>query len=1065
MPEYMLQNVDFDEAKQSQLPLVEMLINLGYKYISRSEAMVQRNDDTSRFLLGDIARSSLMQINGYDYNGTMMKFSELDVAKVVDELENTRLEGLIDTSKDIFHTIMPKLGGKTVEVYNDGRYESRSFCFIDFEHPENNEYHVTVEYKVTCRETIRCDIVCFVNGIPIVIIENKKSSVAIDKAISQLRRYQKPEFCPKLFIYPQLLIATNSSEFLYGTTGTPAKFFASWREREIDEAQLDEQIHSIIAKPIDENVYRQILTDLNGYTNGRTQMLQRNIKPQDRGAYNVLRPERLLDIAKNFVFYDGMYKKIARYQQYFAIHKMLTRVKEYETSDSGSQKRRGGVVWHTQGSGKSLTMVMFVRALIEDPQIINPRVIIVTDRKDLDRQIKNTFKNAGLKKKVKQATSGEDLLKLIREKDSAVITTLVHKFKSASNNNRADFSDPDENIFVLVDEAHRTQGGEANLEMLRTIPNACYIAFTGTPLLKDEKTRNKFGEFIDQYTIDDALVDKIVLPLIYEGRYVPLYQDEEQINRRADRVSEDLSNKQRYILQKQVERKVLAENPDRIVEICHDVQKHYTSRFQGTGLKAQLVAPSKFAALEMKKFFDDQGKIQSALVISDENGEIPEDDEHRQEISAFLKDIKANYISLQKYEESVIEDFINNPSGVEILIVVDKLLTGFDAPCNTVLYLARELKDHNLLQAIARVNRLYENPDFPKTCGFIIDYSENAQNIHTAMQLFGNYDTNDVEHTLIDVNEKIQELQQKYGQLSDVFNGINRDDQTLLDFLGDDPTRIQFGDRVNDFIKVFSECLSLREFSEKFDRKTLDLYKNEVKKFQNLKKSAALRYGDQVDLRKYQLELVQILDDNIKAGAAEILTDEIEITDRTKLNQAIENLGSDKSKAEAIAAQTERRITERREQDKVLYDRFSDRIKEILQSMHDKKMADIEALKQLRLIDEEVEQKKDSDLPELVKSKIGADILYRNLKKSLINLPSEIYEPSILELTDIVLHSATVDWWRNFEAKRRMRAQIDDYLYDVLKIQRGVDLDYEQIEKLIETIMALAENNHSVFCE
>lgn len=1065
MPDYMLQNVDFDEAKQSQLPLVEMLVNLGYKYMSRSEAMAQRNDDTSRFLLGDVARSSLMRINGYDNDGMAIKFSELDVAKVVDELENTRLEGLIDTSKDIFHTIMLKIGGKTIEVYNDGRYESRSFRFIDFEHPENNDYHVTVEYKVTGKETIRCDVVCFVNGMPMAIIENKKSSVAIDKAISQLRRYQKPEFCPKLFIYSQLLIATNSSEFLYGTTGTPAKFFASWRERDVDESGLDGKIREIIAKPINADHYSQILQDLNGYTLGRIQMLQRDIKPQDRGAYNILRPDRLLDIAKNFVFYDGVYKKVARYQQYFAIHKMLNRVKEHEYSESGLRKRRGGVVWHTQGSGKSLTMVIFVRALIEDPQIINPRIIIVTDRKDLDRQIKNTFKNAGLKKKVRQATSGEDLLKLIHEKDSAVVTTLVHKFKSASNNIRNDFSDSDENIFVLIDEAHRTQGGEANLEMLRTIPNACYIAFTGTPLLKNEKTRNKFGDFIDQYTIDDALADKIVLPLIYEGRYVPLYQDEEQINRRADRVSEDLTNKQKYILQKQVERKVLAENPDRIAEICHDVQKHFVSRFQGTGLKAQLVAPSKFAALMMKKFFEVQGKIQSALVISDENGEIPEGDEHRQEIAAYLKDIKNNYSNLQKYEESVIEDFINNPDGVEILIVVDKLLTGFDAPCNTVLYLARELKDHNLLQAIARVNRLYENPDFPKTCGFIIDYSENAQNIHTAMQLFGNYDTGDVEHTLIDVNEKIQELQQKYGQLSDVFNGVARDDQALLDFLGADPIRIQFGDRVNDFIKVFSECLSLREFSEKFDRKTLDLYKNEVKKFLNLKKSAALRYGDQVDLRRYQLELVRILDDNIKAGVAEVLTDEIEITDRAKLNKAIEELGSDKSKAEAIAAQTERRITERREQDQVLYDRFSDRIKEILQTMHDKKMADIEALKQLRLIDEEVEQKKDSDLPDSIKVKVGADILYRNLKQLLVIGNSETYGTSILELTDIVTQSATVDWWRNFEAKRRMRTRIDDYLYDVVKIQHGIDLNYEQIEKLIETIMTLAENNHSVFSE
>ena len=1064
MPEYMLKNVDFDEAKQSQLPLVELLINLGYTYVSRAEALKRRNDDTTRFLLGDTARAALMRLNSYEYNGQQVNFSELEVAKVVDELENTRLEGLLDTSKDIFHTIMPKIGGKTIEVYHDGRYESKSFRFIDFEDIKNNDFQVTVEYKVTGKETIRCDVVCFVNGIPFAIIENKKSSVNVDKAIAQLRRYQTPEYAPKLFIYPQLLVASNTNEFLYGTTGTPAKFYASWRERDESQDQQDSSINTVIGKQIEVSDYEQLLKDLNGYTNGRTQLLHRTISAQDRGAYSILRPERLLDVAKNFVFYDGMQKKVARYQQYFAIHKMIKRIGERETTSNGQPKRRGGVVWHTQGSGKSLTMVLFVRALIEDPSVINPRVIIVTDRKDLDRQIKNTFKNAGLKKKVHQAASGEDLLKLIRSKDSAVITTLVHKFQSAGNK-RADFTDTDENVFVLVDEAHRTQGGEANLEMLRTIPNACYIAFTGTPLLKNEKTRNKFGDFIDQYTIDDALTDKIVLPLIYEGRYVPLYQDEQQIDRRADRVSEDLSAKQRYALHKSMQRKAMAENPDGITEICHDIQKHYTARFQGKGLKAQIVAPSKFAALQMKKFFDLQGKIQAALVISDENGEIPEDDERKQEIAEYTKEIKANYTNLQKYEESVIEDFTGNPAGVEILIVVDKLLTGFDAPCNTVLYLARELKDHNLLQAIARVNRLYENPDFPKTSGFIIDYSENAQNIHTAMQLFGNYDVDDVKHALIDVSEKIQELEQTYGQLSDIFNGVPRDDQALIEHLRDDPTRTQFGDRVNQFITVFGECLSLKEFAEKFDDNTLNLYKNEVKKFQNLKKSAALQYGDHVDLRKYELELRQILDENIKAGSAQVLTEEIEITDRSKLNEAIESLGSDKSKAEAIAAQTERRISERREQDEALYDRFSKRIKEILQAMHDKKMADIEALKQLRLIDDEVEQKKDSDLPQAIATRPGADILYRNLRDLLPIKKRDEYEATILGLDAVVKQSATVDWWRSFETKRQMRSRLDDYLYDEVKVRLGVDVTYDQIERLIETILTLAENNHTIFSE
>lgn len=1057
-----LSNVDFDEAKQSQLPLVELLVNMGYIYLSREEALTQRGGDTSKFILHDIARQSLMSINSYETSGQELKFSEADVAGVVEELESIRLEGLIDTSKEISHMIMPKIGGKTIEVFADGRRESRSFRYIDFsDGGKNNQFHVTVEYKVTGKETIRCDVVCFVNGIPLAVIENKKSGVDIQKAIAQLARYQSPEHVPKLFTYAQLLVAANGANWLYGTTGTPAKFYANWREKDISDDELRAKVSNVIAKPIDTKVYAQLLKDLNGYTHGREQLLERHISEQDIGAYSMLRPERLLGIAKNYVFYDGPIKKVARYQQYFAIHKMLRRIHERDGS-----KRRGGIVWHTQGSGKSLTMVMFIRALVEDPGIENPRVVVVTDRKDLDRQIRDTLRNAGLKKKIIQAQSGQHLLQMIKDKESGVITTLVQKFGAAANAIKK-FTDDDPNIFVLVDEAHRSHGRasksvavNASEEMKKVIPNASFIAFTGTPLLKDEKSQHTWGNFIDKYTIDDALQDKIVLPLIYEGRYIPLHDDAVQIDRRYDRVSEDLTNKQKYILQKRVEKKVVTENPDRIREICYDVQKHYTERFQGTGLKAQLVAPSKYAALVMQKFFEREGKIQTALVVSDENGEIPEDNENRQEVADFLKQVKANHQSLQKYEEAVIESFTHSPEGIEIVIVVDKLLTGFDAPRNTVLYLAKELKDHNLLQAIARVNRLFdnENPVAAKTSGFIIDYSENAVNIHTAMELFGNYEPGDVESTLIDVDQKVRELEAKYGELTKLFEGVPADSTAMIERLRDDPTRVTFNDTMNQFLDVFAECLSLESFADKFGEDDIRKLKMDAKKFQELKKSAALQFGDQVDLHKYQLELVKILDENIRAGEAEVLTGEIEITNRDKLNEAIEELGSDTSKAEAIAAQTERRITERRNQDEALYDRFSKRIKEILEAMRAKKMADVEALKQLRLLDEEVEQKKDSDLPETIKSEKGADIMHRNLKDLLFEISGDNYNQATLALTRIVNQNATVDWWRTYETKRQMRSKLDDYLYEDLGIT-----DYERIDKVIDAAMNLAENNHHIY--
>jgi len=1055
----MLENINFDEARQSQLAFAEVLINMGYTYLSSDELMRERSGDNSYYLLKNIAVASLAKINKYEHAGVDYEFAEKDIVDAVSELENLEFKGLIDTSKEIYNTVMPLKGGKTISVFHDGKYESKSFRFIDFEHPENNSFHVAVEVEVSAKTgTRRPDIVCYVNGIPFVVIENKKSSVEVSEAINQMVRNQGADYSPRFFVYPQLLIGTNGKDLRYGTTGTPAEFYASWREKEVSLEELDEKAKSYISKPIDSNIYKQLCADLNGATIGHVQRLERKPTEQDRAILALMDKTRLLDLTKNYIIYDGVQKKVMRYQQYFAIHKALQRIEEKEPTSYG-ERRKGGIIWHTQGSCKSLTMVMFVRALIEDPRIVNPRVLIVTDRKDLDRQILGTFKNAGLKKKVKQATSGEHLLELIKSKDTSVITTLIHKFQSAGRK-RADFVDDDQNIFVLIDEAHRSQSGDANIEMNRTIPNACYIAFTGTPLLKSEKSQNKFGSFIDKYTIDDALDDKIILPLIYEGRFVDLSQDKKEIDRQVDRLVADLNDTQRQQLQKSIENKIIKNNPKRIAEIAFNIEKHYVDRFQGFGLKAQIVAPSKYSAMLLQKFFNDSGKISTALVISDENGIIDDRDEHKKEVEEYLKVIKNKYQSLLSYEKEVIESFKYNEEGIEVLIVVDKLLTGFDAPRNTVLYLAKELRDHNLLQAIARVNRLYDNPSLPKTAGFIVDYSENAQNIHTAMQLFGNYDEDDVKGALISVGDKINELESSYGALHDIFNNITSDDEAYLQHLADDPTRKEFYAALNKFMQEFSECMNLQNFAGEFD--DLDLYRNELKKFMELRKTATLLHEERVDFSKYRNALVKIMDNNIKAQEAELLTEEIDITNKELFEKALEDIGSDKSKAEAIAAQTKRTITEKFATDPEFYGKFSKKISEILDAMRAKKLADIEALKQLKLITDELLSKKDDSLPEAIARVAGADVLYRNLRKDL-KLDETSYIKAVLDIYSVLHQNARVDWWKNHEMKRVMRNSIDDYLYDELKVHEGVDITTQQIETLIEDVMQLAENNHEMF--
>lgn len=1060
----MLEKVNFDEARQSQLPALELLLGMGYQYISVDEALKQRSGDTGNFILTDIAAEKLMEINSYEVGGIEYKFSEKDVRDAVAELEHIQYEGLIDTAQKIYNIIMPTSGGKTIKVHAGGKTVSKNFRFIDFKNPKNNVFHVTAEFVASGKQNIRPDIVCFVNGIPLAVIENKKGSVDVVEAINQMNRNQGPEFCPKLFTYTQLLVGTNSKELRYGTTGTPAKFYAGWKEKGLSDEEIESEVVTVMRRQIDSGVYDQICRDLNGNTKDVIQYTSRLVTGQDRGIVFLFKPERFLDLTKNYILFDAGVKKLSRYQQYFAIHKMLKRIEDEEQTATGT-RRQGGLVWHTQGSGKSLTMVMFVKALIENPHISNPRVIIVTDRRDLDKQIRDTFRNCNLKKEVIQATSGQNLLELIQEKNLAVITTVVDKFESAAKK-KAGFVDTDQDIFVLIDEAHRSQSGLANLEMNRIIPNACYIGFTGTPLMKkDRESWKKFGGYIDKYTIDDALEDKIILPLIYEGRYVDLVQNEEQIDRHIERITEGLNDKQKKDLQKYIGTKIIKDNPQRIVEIGYDIEKHYINHFQNTGLKAQIVAPSKYSAILFQKFFQDRAKIRTAVVISDEHDDGDEANTHKAEVVKYLDSVRKNHSSVSKYEKDVIDSFKYNDDGIEVIIVVDKLLTGFDAPRNTVLYLAKDLKDHNLLQAIARVNRLHENKKLPKTAGYIIDYSENAKNIDTAMKLFGNYDENDVKGTLIDVAEKIQELEQSYSLIHDIFKEIkgSNDDEAFLQHLDDEPRREVFYKALNAFIKNLNECFVLQDFVHEFDH--LDVYTRELKKFMELRKTASLKFADRVDLSEYKQSLVNILDKYVDANGVELLTKQINITDRKQFEEALETLGSDKSKAEAIAAQTQKTIHEKLDSDPEFYERFSRKISEILEQMRQGKLADVAALKQLKLIEDDVVEKKDESLPIQIANEKGSDVFYRNLRGNFekFGLAEDVFIGIVIDVFTIVKKEAIVDWYKNVDVKRRIMNTLDDYLYDVVTKEKEIVLADEDMKAIIASVMSLAENNHEIF--
>ena len=1047
---------DFDEASNSQIPAILQLINLGYEYIPRAEVNRIR-ESKSKYIFQDIAFEAVRKINS-------LEVSDKSIREQIFELENINMsDGVVKASEDIFSKIISGVG--VSEIIN-GKNVHPQLRFIDFETPNNNKFHVCAEYELDEVHNRRPDIVLFVNGIPFAVIENKKSSVPVTDAVTQMIRNQGKEQTPKFFLFPQVLVACNVREIKYATMNTPFEFWAVWKEKGADKDEYDGVVYESIdvhSKQEDITIVNHDLLRRDAYVGDRA------ISEQDNGIYSLLRPERLLELVHGFVIYDANVKKIARYQQYFAIKKIIKRVSDIKENG----RRNGGLVWHTQGSGKSLTMVMLVKAIIEQDSIELPRIVVVTDRKDLDKQIRDTFEACNVKKGVIQANNGKELLKLIKEKDLRVITTLVHKFESSKE--FRDFTDTDPNVFVLIDEAHRTQGGLANIELNRTLPNSCQIAFTGTPLMKkDKESVSKFRGLIDSYTISEAEEDGAVLPLIYQARFVEQSVQQSILDKFYDRATKDLTEEQRKDLEKKfTSSKIIEQNSQRIEFIASDILDHY-EEFKDTGLKAQVVAPSKYAAVLFQEAFKLAGFHDSNVIISDNSLDDVADDklpEHKKLVAEFLDKEKHKHgYSLEIREKSIIKDFKDNPDGCKIIIVVDKLLTGFDAPRNTFRYLAKELKEHNLLQAIARVNRLFngDNAKESKTNGIIIDYSKNAKNLRYALELFSNYDIEDINRALIDTDEKISDLESVYQHLHSMFNDVKnrKDSQEYINKVsGDIEKRERYYELVNSFIKNFAVCRGLPDFFEKFDDAKMKRYVLDLKRFIEIKKIVKAMHAEIIDFSKYEDQIRRILNKYVVSEDVSILSKPINLSDALEFNQFIEddqNGLSDKSKAEAIAAQTEKTIKENWDKDPDFYKKFGDKVKELIAQLRVAKTEDLLALLgQAKNYQQKVKDYEDSDIPSDIKDKKELHPLFRSMKKYMetYNVSDDSLSVITTELHKMINDKKIVDWYSNIEVEREVRNDLEDYLFDVVRDEYNIPFKVEDIDRIVSDAWNLEIKN------
>ena len=1062
---------DATEKYQSQVPALQLLVALGFIPLSQAETLRLRGGRLRNVVLDDVLAEQLMRINRFSYRGRDYGFDLEDAHEAMRRLKPTpdRLKGLRGTNQDIYDTLVL---GTTITKSIDGDSKSYSFRYIDWDRPENNAFHVTAEFSVertASTQTKRCDIVAFVNGIPILVIENKRPTESLKKADSQLIGYQSEDNIPQLFHFAQLLIGMNRNEARYATVGTPRKFWQTWRDEEDTDEAIAPFSNRVLTATETEAIFSGDFAGARAYFDALADEGERAVTVQDRTMYALCRPERLLDLIRRFTVFDGGVRKVARHQQVFGIRRAVETVKQHDVSGA----RKGGVIWHTQGSGKSLTMVMLGRSLALERSIENPRLIIVTDRDDLDKQIKDTFKSCDVEPV--RATSGAHLLELIRSK-APLVTTIINKFDTALKNSR--LVDDDPNIFVLVDESHRTQtgryGGDSQFaaKMRRLLPKACYLGFTGTPLLKKERnTLSTFGRLIHRYAIDEAVADGAVVPLLYEGRLVEQRVSGAVIDRWFDKISEGLTESQKRDLKRKFSRMdALAKTDQAIRAKAFDISEHFRQCWQETGFKAQLVAPSKAAAVRFKQVLDEIGHVASAIVISppDENeGNEEVDQESKDLVRSFWSKMMARYKTEEEYNRQIIDAF-KSSGDPEILIVVSKLLTGFDAPRNTVLYVCKSLKEHNLLQAIARVNRLYEDGGTEKQFGFIVDYEGLLGELDSALttySAFEGYDAADLAGTVHDVREEIRKLPQLHDQLWDLFKPVRnkKDMEQFEQRLADEALRHEFYRRLTAFGRCLHISLSSDKLFDVFDEAKVDALKGDWKRFSELKRSVQLRYQETVDVREFEPKIQKLLDDHVVAMPAETIIEMVNINDPAGLRTVVEETGvSEASRADRIASATRRAITEKMEEDPAFYKEFSELLEETIRAYREMRLSEREYLTSVVDLASKVAQKdRGQDVPESIRGDDDAQAFFGILNgqiKIKDNDPVDGEETAGISqrIIDIIKYHLIVDIWSNEVAQNNLRNAIDDYFFDVLRDERGIDLSVEVLDDLELKIMDLA---------
>ena len=934
--------------------------------------------------------------------------------------------------------VQPAVGEQTVTVW-----------LIDWEHPGNNDFAIAEEVTITGRNTKRPDLVLHVNGIALGILELKRSTVSVAEGIRQNLDSQKPEFIQPFFATVQLVMAGNETEGLrYGVIETPEKYWLRWKE---DEAHPDAG---------DNPLHREL-----GQLCGK---------------------ERLLEIVHDFIVFDRGVKKICRHNQYFGVRAAQVRV----------ERREGGIIWHTQGSGKSLTMVWLAKWIREN--VTGPRVVLITDRTELDEQIEKVFK--GVSEDIHRTRSGADLVRVLDARDEWLICSLIHKFGRSEEGDIDAFVEniqshlpPDfrakGELFVFVDECHRTQSGKLHRAMKTLLPEAMLIGFTGTPLLKVDKQRSieTFGPYIHTYKYDEAVRDGVVLDLRYEARDIDQsLTSQTRIDQWFEAKTRGLTDVAKAQLKQRwgTMRKVLSSR-ERLEKIVADILLDMETRDRlksGRG-NAMLVSGSIYSACRLFEMFQQSDLAGKCAIVTsykpspsdikgEETGEgltekLRQYEIYRKMLAAHFNEPEdAAMNKVEEFDKEVKKRFVDEPARMKLLIVVDKLLTGFDAPPATCLYIDKHMQDHGLFQAICRVNRL-DGDD--KEYGHVIDYKDLFRSLEQSIRdytgdAFDGYDTADVEGLLKD------RLQQGRARLEEAREAVKalcepveplRDTAAYLRYFctadtGDaaqlkdnEPKRIALYKLAAAYLRAYADMANEMREAGYSDAEARAI-KAEVSHYEKVRQEIKLSSGDYIDLKMYEPAMRHLPDTYIRAEESETLSafDDMTLVQLVveRGEAAVDSLPSGiRENRDAVAETIENNVRRIIIDEMVVNPRYYEKMSELLDALINQRKQeaiDYKAyLEKIVALTKRVSQPDSERYPPAINSP-ARRALYDNLKdvpglEALMQTPNWVADPSddsaeatTLAVDDAVRAIKKADWRGNKFKEREIRLAIKDVLQD-----------------------------------